>query len=280
MNSPLHLPTVTLCCLDTRMTAQAVYAMRQCMQDVRFGEALLLGSADARQHDLGDIRLEVVPELRSIEDYSRFMVHGLRHHLRTDHVLVVQWDGFVSNASRWRNEFLAWDYIGPPWYHGNTPGQVGNGGFSLRSRRLLDALANQSYDGKVPEDVAICVSWRAALEQSHGIQFAPVSLAEDFGVEYGPYRACFGFHGMHNFAHAMSPEALHQWLTQAPDHIISSQHTRKLIKELMRTGQTSLALELIQRRSQLTGWSRDHLNLYVRAHAHRVLRPFRPEIRS
>jgi hypothetical protein len=80
-------------------------------------------------------------------------------------VLVAQWDGFVWQHRMWDPAFLDYDYIGAPWPAHLTRGEqhrnhrVGNGGFSLRSRKLQQFLAE---DPRVEvtdnEDVVICRS--------------------------------------------------------------------------------------------------------------------------
>lgn len=262
----LDLPDVTLCCVDTRSVPQALDAVSQCMAHARFGHVLFMGPDphQAEWHIPSGVDWLTVPELRGIEDYNRIMLRDLAKHVPTSHVLIVQWDGFITNPNLWRPEFLEWDYIGAPWYHGGHPGRVGNGGFSLRSRKLLDALAGMALDTSRPEDAEICVHHRAELESQHGIRFAPLSLAQAFAHEYGPYRATFGFHGMHDFAHVMSPERLAKWLSDAPPEILINKHTRKLIKELIWQKRGAEARRLIKMRAHHLGWSSDLFLLMAR----------------
>ena len=57
-------------------------------------------------------------------------------------MLIIQHDGFILNHKAWDNEFLNYDYIGAPVYWmGNKLIEVGNGGFSLRSKKLLKIIA-------------------------------------------------------------------------------------------------------------------------------------------
>lgn len=264
----IDLPDVTLCCVDTRSVPQAMYALGQCMAQARFGRVLFLGPPpDASQGQPPEgIDWVTIPPLKGIQDYNRIMLHDLRGLVRTSHVLIVQWDGFITHPDLWRPDFLSVDYIGPPWYHGGHPGMVGNGGFSLRSKRLLDALAAlPDLDTTEPEDMVICVQRRAELEREHGIRFAPLEMAQDFGCEYGAYRRSFGFHGMHNFAHVMDEATLSNWLARAPAEIVTSRHSRKLIKSLIANQNTHLAKNLLLQRSKLLGWSFDQVALYARA---------------
>jgi hypothetical protein len=79
--------------------------------------------------------------------------------------------------------------------------RVGNGGFSLRSRKLLEATAAIDYDALdfpvKSEDIVVCHYLYDAM-RAQGIRFAPVELAASFSVETlhkrGTYSA-LGFHG-------------------------------------------------------------------------------------
>lgn len=276
----LQLPDVTLCCVDTRAPAQAIYALHRSIEHVDFGDVLLLGLDSFATHpSLSDARIRLTPikALTSIDDYSRFMLHELHQHIRTSHVLVIQWDGFIACHERWQDDFLRHDYIGAPWYHGGHPGLVGNGGFSLRSQRLLQATRDLASPDGEPEDMTICVHRRGELEQRHGIRIAPLALAQAFACEYGPYQEGFGFHGMHNFAHVMTSQELRDWLDQAPNAILQGQHARKLVKSLIATGRRADAMHLIGLRRRLLGATRDHYVLSMRAMASALRRSASPQ---
>lgn len=263
----LELPDVTLCCVDTRSVPQAFYALRQCMARARFGRVVFLGPEPDASHGPPPEGIDwvTIPALRGIQDYNRIVLKDLAAHIHTSHVLIVQWDGFITHPEMWRPDFLSVDYIGPPWYHGGHPGMVGNGGFSLRSKRLLDALASmENLDTTEPEDMVICVQRRAELEREHGIRFAPLDMAQAFGCEYGKYRPSFGFHGMHNFAHVMDERALKDWLAVCPRDILVHKHARKLVKALVRASRNPEARSLLARRSELLGWTSDQTLLYLR----------------
>jgi hypothetical protein len=115
----------------------------------------------------------------------------LVNHVHTSHVLVAQWDGYVLNADAWQAKWLDYDYIGAIWHDG----VVGNGGFSLRSRRLLAALQDDRFKPPFfPEDEKICRDWREILETEYKIHIAPPEVAHEFSVEGGRYNGQFGFH--------------------------------------------------------------------------------------
>ena len=187
-----RLRGVTLCCVDSSYHDLSIRALRECMDRCEFDRALFLTD---RELELPGIETVRTPAIASIEEYSRFLVKDLVRYVETPFVLLVQYDGYVLNASAWSDGFLGYDYIGARWAS-RGPYSVGNGGFSLRSRRLLEALQDDRVAASHPEDVAICVSHRAFLERQYGIRFAPPEIADRFSFEEVPAPGAFGFHGL------------------------------------------------------------------------------------
>lgn len=267
MTQKLQLPMVTLCCVDTRSPQQAIYALHQSMKHADFGQVILLSEENAKSllEPATGITLVPIPPLHDIDDYSKFMLKELGKHINTAFALVVQWDGFVTNPAMWRESNLEWDYIGAPWYHDNHPGYVGNGGFSLRSRKLLQATPHLNPKKHEPEDMSICVSHFYELHVEHGIQIAPLEVAQTFSYEYGQYRPSFGFHGMHNFTRLMDSASLRTWIIDAPIELLKSKQTRKLAKSLIQAYRIDDALLLIKLRQKHLGRTLDHYSLCIRA---------------
>jgi uncharacterized protein DUF5672 len=108
----------------------------------------------------------------------------------------VQYDGFILNPDCWSADFQRYDYIGARWPFDDGRA-VGNGGFSLRSKRLLRALQDPQFAPVDPEDMAICRAYRPVLEERYGIRFAPEEIADRFAFEaVPPDGQTFGFHGL------------------------------------------------------------------------------------
>jgi hypothetical protein len=95
----LKLPNVSLLCLDTRHPELAVFAMQRCLDQACFGEAVLLTVAGYVSPD-PRIRVQPVARLRSVADYSAFIIKSLGAHVTGSHVLVMQWDSFILDAER------------------------------------------------------------------------------------------------------------------------------------------------------------------------------------
>lgn len=195
----LHLPQVTLVAASSVALQATIRALRLSMAQVRFGAALLLCDRAPTSQLPPELEWRKIDPLHSRTAYSQFMMHELKHHVETDFVLCVQWDGYVLDASRWNDDFLTCDYVGAPWPHFDDEARVGNGGFSLRSKRLLEVSGNLPLPYGLAEDVAICRHYRTLLETEHSIRFAPENLARRFSHERLPETGEeFGFHGVFN----------------------------------------------------------------------------------
>ena len=178
-------------------------------------------------------------------EYGWFMMFALWRVVHTEFALVVQEDGWVVNGANWRDEFLDWDYIGAPIHlakidapqgtywrnhfawsdelhkpdHVVTP--IQNGGFSLRSRRLMralvdhpqirveipppdalegDPLAMHWQHNALLEDVQLSGVLRPALE-AVGVRFAPLEVARSFSIEHAGPQLHHGYNALLLFGH-------------------------------------------------------------------------------
>ena len=152
----------------------------------------------------------IVPPVANISEYADIMLKGTAEHVDTSHALYVQWDGMANDSELWLDHFMEFDYIGAPWPWEQEGRNVGNGGFSLRSKKLLDACQDPAIsltpEESVAEDNIIGKTKRAYLEEQYGIQFAPTTVAQQFSFELGTYKPSFGFHGLWNIFNFM-PDA-------------------------------------------------------------------------
>ena len=132
---------------------------------------------DATVHEVG---------VQTAQDYNKWMVYGLNEVINTEYTLVVQGDGFILNEHKWHPMFLNYDYIGSLWGKDQSE-RVGNGGFSLRSKKFLEASAKLESDdntwGRVGEDVFLCRENIGPMRDKYGIKYAPVDVATIFSVE-------------------------------------------------------------------------------------------------
>lgn len=186
------------------------------------------------------------PPINTTKDYSDLLLTGLRQYVAGTHVLIIQWDSFILHPELWTNDFLQYDYIGAVWpHHPDTP--VGNGGFSLRSVKLLEVLESPAITKRHPEDFCICVDNKATLENQFGIRFAPKSIAEQFAVERSSWHPAFGFHGFFNFGKALNPQELSAFLDLLPDTYLGGVDTYDLIDYLIESKNKGLAESIWKR---------------------------------
>ncbi|MGK5077139.1 DUF5672 family protein [Janthinobacterium sp. HLX7-2] len=189
----------------------------------------------------------MIDPIESVEAYSAFMVHELGAHFSGTHVLIMQWDSFIVHPQQWQSAFLDCDYIGAPWSH--RPVVVGNGGFSLRSRRLYEVLPQISVVQPHPEDYAICELHGAQLQQDFGIRFADARLASAFAFEcIAPTGRTFGFHGFFNFGQVLDDVELGDYIGNCDDATMHTPAVRGMIKQLYRSGRYRMAAQVLRRR--------------------------------
>ena len=217
------------------------------MRQADFGEVLLLTDKDPLSEVDPRIVWRKIPPIRSRRDYSRFMLRELGPYVRTSHALCVQWDGFVLNGRAWDPRFLDYDFIGAVWPHFRDGHNVGNGGFSLRSRRLLAASKELPFDGSDVEDVVISRLCRTDLERQ-GLRFAPESLARRFSYERTPPDGReFGFHGAFNLVrHLRSDQATRLFRALEPE-LLAHNERREILRWALRRGKLGLVFAMLAR---------------------------------
>lgn len=155
----------------------------------------------------------LMPDM-SLADYSIYVMKQLIADIKldTEFILFTQTDGFVIDGTAWKSEFLDYDYIGAPWpEHVSPQYRVGNGGFSLRSKKLMTILQDNKYPAQHPEDAQICRVLRPFLEKEN-IKFAPPEIAEWFSCE-STYKAhqTFGFHSPIEIRYYLSYKYKNLW---------------------------------------------------------------------
>ena len=199
----INLKDITLICVTSVKLDESINSILHCSKDINFAEIKLV----THEKTLVDskIKTEKCRHLTSIEAYSHYMIYDLYKHVDTEFCLTVQHDGFVVNPYLWNDEYFKYDYIGAPWKirtdcyldpYGKHI-RVGNGGFSLRSQKLLntpniehipfastmhgDYYKHLNHFSK-NEDNIICVH-NHELYEKYGNKFAPFEVALTFSKE-------------------------------------------------------------------------------------------------
>lgn len=187
------LDNVTLVAIDCKEPGAAAGALIVSLTQIRPARALLLTDVSIV---IPGVETVSIPRLKSKREYSAFVMKELYKCIDTEYALIIQADGYVLDGNAWDDDFLKYDYVGASWIY-DSERTVGNGGFSLRSRKLLTLLGIDEFiDVLHPEDQSICILYKFYLEEKYGIKFAPEELADRFAFETKtPATPTFGFHG-------------------------------------------------------------------------------------
>ena len=241
----LNLSNVTLLCVETREPELAHWAIDRCLVHTQFANVVLLTDLDRVNQPKQGIEYIQAPSIKTTKDYSDLLLTGIDQFVISSHVLVIQWDSFIVHPQLWSDDFLQYDYIGSVWpHHPQTP--VGNGGFSLRSKRLLEVIQRPEFIKRHPEDYCICADNKDFLEKQ-GIHIASINIAEQFAVERTAWHVAFGFHGFFNFGRVLNDVELKSFIKLLPENYLSGLDAYELIDSLLNQGRASLAKEIAEK---------------------------------
>lgn len=193
----LELDNITLAIVDCLESRRVEKALDFCTKNTKFGDVLFFTDLACESK----YKTVPIPTVKNTGDYVQFLTQDLIDHIKTEFVMVCQYDGFIINHQQWTDEFLEYDYIGAPWA---APFVVGNGGFCIRSKKCLEVFKDlytpnfsesQPYVPEFAEDWYYCVTIRQRCEDA-GVKFAPAELGVKFAVEQVvTSQPTFGFHG-------------------------------------------------------------------------------------
>lgn len=219
----MKLSNVTLIAISHEAKLKdTIKAAKYCMSQIDFQSVKII--TDTKSNDE---EIDIIKDTDKIDEtkYAAMCINRLNHFVETDYAMVFQWDGFVINKDLWKDKFLDYDYIGAPWFF-PIENTVGNGGFSLRSKKFLEVSEKVEYTPKectyyldiqrqarpvaAPEDWFLCYHKYEHLK-SEGIKFPDMQTAYEFSVEHPTPKKIyqrnillsynsFGFHGDFNTA--------------------------------------------------------------------------------
>lgn len=190
----MKLKNTTLVCIDCVDVDRAIDSVEICKHYCEFDDIKLFTSLDT------DYKYKVeIDNISNLVEYNNFVIEELYKYIDTEYLLIVQWDGFILKPDSWSDEFLEYDYLGAPWELSSWV--VGNGGFSLRTKKLMETISKIyklspiKINAEMPEDFIICGYLRETLENVYGIKFPSVEVASKFSSEdIGKWNDSFGFH--------------------------------------------------------------------------------------
>lgn len=215
---------ISLTCIDALDYLPTIKALRSTIACVPISRVYWFSDVQLQTDEFPVTNVKIKRFKRYTDEYNFITLKLVPHIVTEPYNLIIHSDGFAVNKDAWNDEFLNYDYIGAKWNNGN----VGNGGFCLRSRKLYDALLDldvksktsdypadiindpenyvfDAYNDKViPEDNIICKIHRKELEEKYDIKFADGDIADKFSIEHNmssPWLGkSLGFHGKHGIA--------------------------------------------------------------------------------
>ena len=187
--------------IDGVNAQRAINVLEKCKAVADFGAVKLLTHFPVEYEH----KVEIMP-LKSLVAYSIWCLTEMYRHFDTDMVMIVQRDGWIINPQSWNPDWLQYDYIAPLFVQHDD---VGSGGFSMRSKRIMEAAAKRyrPWDGTdedahtLQKKVGSYEDGVLSLQMKYdGFKYAPLDEGAKFAAGgnrnvayYHPYP--FGFHG-------------------------------------------------------------------------------------
>jgi len=183
----IELPDVTLVAVSHVNIERHAAALRHCQKAIKFADALFLTGPGVPSEGFRSVHIK---NIGSTQEWGNFVMKELWWSIQTPFMLIVQDDGYILHPEKWTNEFLEYDFIGS--YVGWHEGPGSNGGFSLRSRALMQEISK--LPERHPEDLFCSCIYRPGLE-AKGFKFPDYSVQCRFADHYNVKNPPFGFHG-------------------------------------------------------------------------------------
>lgn len=189
----VEIKDLTIICVDTKNYGRATHALKKSMEQVSAERVVFLTDIEIEIEGVDVVKISPIYNKRQ---YSRFIIKELYKYFETSHCLLIQWDGYVICGQSWEDKFFDFDFLGAAWLYSDGR-NVGNGGFSLRSKKLQTILGEDEFiEVCHPEDEAISRTYGNYLGKKYGIRIATEEVAERFSYELrSPVYKTFGFHG-------------------------------------------------------------------------------------
>lgn len=195
------IPQIVIFCADCLNYGKAISSIQKTLDLITPAKAFFFTDIPYQSNQFDTIQIKT---LKSAKEYSRWMLKEAINLVTipagVTHVLIIQHDSWVLSPDQWTDEFLSTDYLGAIWPFEKDKYNQGNGGFCLRSIRLMKILADDSFILPLhPEDNTAGKLYRDYLEMQYQIVFAPDELARKFSFELeSPRQPTFGFHNFHH----------------------------------------------------------------------------------
>jgi hypothetical protein len=229
MTQRLHLPNVTLFVTAGPDLELTLESFERCLKTVDFGGKIFFSEGPKEKIPY---YLDYVVPIQPTGSAQNSGIHYFRtlpEMLKTSHILTVDWDAGIVDPDCWTDEFLEYDYIGARWPWLPTGKNIGNSGFCLMSKKLMETVARFDLKSDGIMDADIGQKWRPNLEMA-GFKFPSEALADRFAYERAvPNAPTFGYHGFFNMHRHMSDANMMLLVTKLSDSSVKGVHYLELM---------------------------------------------------
>lgn len=192
---------IDLVAISTNKVQETIAAIKHSSKNISFNNILLITNKKVEE----EFECFLIPKLESVVDYNNIVL-DINKYIKSEFAMIIQHDGHVLNPNSWDNNFLNFDYIGAPWpndekwnqrwhkypneisskiYSNIQFNRIGNGGFSLRSKKFLEyssQFEKNFLKHGVPEDIFLNIV-NYDLSQEFKIKYPSVEIAMKFSYE-------------------------------------------------------------------------------------------------
>jgi hypothetical protein len=202
----LDLSRVTLLFVATQAHSITKRVIDDCLSKADFGD-ILIYSDQPELISVSGARYEVVPNFSDKREAGFFYYSMAMKKIETDFALMMEWDGGIRDPEKWKPEFFDYDYIGAPWnIRRGGAYDVGNGGFTLISKKFGHFICENSKDYPACTDMDVCRNYRQFYDEA-GFKWPDRNIASYFSWELGPRNPDhFGFHGAFTWGEVLPKE--------------------------------------------------------------------------
>lgn len=236
MPKRLHLPEVTLFVTagpDLQLTFES---FKRCLDTVQFGDAIFFSEGNPEQTKnwfRSNSKVIYIEKTGSAQASGIHYFRALPSLMKTTHMLTCDWDAGIADPVCWTPEFMEYDYVGARWPWMPDGKSIGNSGFCLISKRMMEEVATYDLRPDGCMDADIGQRWRPQLEAA-GMKFPSEALADKFSYErIVPAEPSFGYHGFFNMHRHMDDAAMQDLLTKLSDHSVKGQHFLEMMLTYM-----------------------------------------------